>query len=249
MKKNIFLTLSALAITLFFVSCSKGDKGARGPAGIAGPAGPAGGPGTIGASGPVGLAGPAGPVGPAGPNAPAPSVIYSAWANVTNWVAGSGGTNSVHTASRTAPAVTATAIAQNVILGYMRNVSLVKATLDGGNVTIIKNPDVVVLPYSEVTYASLSGTNYSIINEYSHAVTAPGSILLTYKIGNIGFFGAAGLNNAPVAFRYVMIPGGIAGGRFSSGPAAGYTVEQIKKMSYAQVAALFNIPENGSNEK
>lgn len=250
MKKINSLTLSALALAIFFVSCSKGDKGATGPAGLNGPQGPAGSQGTIGASGPIGPAGPQGPVGPAGPNAPAPSVTYSAWANVTNWTStGATGTNSVHIATRAIPAITAAAINQNVIIGYMRSVPLVKATLDGGGATLVRNPDVVLLPYSEVSYVNLSGTFYSVINEYSHAITAPGTLVLTYKVGNVGLFNAASLNTPPAQFRYVMIPSGIAGGRFTSGPAAGYTIEQIKKMSYAQVIKLFNIPEDGSNEK
>jgi hypothetical protein len=47
----------------------------------------------------------------------------------------------------------------------------------------------------------------------------------------------------------VLIPGLIAGGRFTSGPAAGYSMAQLKEMSYQQVSALFAIPENGTNEK
>ena len=50
-------------------------------------------------------------------------------------------------------------------------------------------------------------------------------------------------------FRYVIIPGAVSGSRITIGPAAGYTVEQVKSMSYEQIKALFNIPENGSNEK
>ncbi len=252
MRKNIIITLSTFIVAMFLISCSKGDKGATGTAGIQGPQGPQGIQGGIGGSGAVGPTGAQGIVGPTGPAAGAPSVLYSSWATVTNWVAGSGGSNSVHTALRAAPAVTATAIAQNVILIYMKDVPLVKATIDGGNVTVIKNPDVVQLPYSEVSYVNLSGTNYSIINEYSGFFNAPGNITLTYKVGNVGFFGSGGasaLNSANIQFRYVVIAGGLSGGRFVNGPAAGYTIEQIKSMSYSQVAAMFNIPENGSKEK
>ncbi len=247
MRKNINISLSTFIVALFLFSCSKGDKGATGPAGIQGPQGLQGPQGTIGGSGPVGPAGSVGVVGPTGPAAAAPSVLYSSWSTVTNWVAVSNGTNSVHTASRTTPALTAAAVAQNVVLLFMKDVPLVKATIAGG--TLIKNPDVVLLPYSEVSYVTLSGTNYSIINEYSGAFNVPGTVTLTYKVGAVGFFNVAGLNSANIQFRYVMIASGISGGRFTNGPAAGYTVQQIKQMNYVQIAALFNIPENGSNEK
>ena len=249
MRKNIILSLSTFIVVMFFISCSKGDKGATGPTGIQGPQGVQGPQGTIGSSGPVGPAGSVGIVGPTGPAAGAPSVLYSSWATVTNWVGGSNGTNAVHTASRTTPALTATAVAQNVVLLFMKDVALIKATLDGGNVVIVKNPDVVLLPYSEVSYVTLSGTNYVNINEYSGAFNTPGTVTLTYRVGNVGLYNAASLNSVNTQFRYVMIAAGISGGRFTNGPAAGYTVQQIKQMNYAQIAALFNIPENGSNEK
>ncbi len=50
-------------------------------------------------------------------------------------------------------------------------------------------------------------------------------------------------------YRYILIPGLVSGGRFTSGAAAGYTVDQLKAMSYEDVRTLFNIPENGSREK
>jgi hypothetical protein len=50
-------------------------------------------------------------------------------------------------------------------------------------------------------------------------------------------------------YRYVLIPGLVAGGRFSSGPLAGYTVSQIKSLSYQQLIDLLRIPANGSNTK
>ncbi len=249
MRKNIIISLSSFILVMVLVSCSKGDKGATGPQGIQGPQGLQGAQGIIGPSGAVGPAGPVGVVGPTGPAAPAPSVLYSSWATVTNWVAGSNGTNSVHTASRTTPSITAAAVAQNVILLYLKDVPIVKATIDAGNVAIVKNPDVVLLPYSEVSYVNLSGTNYSIINEYSGAFNTPGTVTLTYKVGNVGLFNVAGLNTSNIQFRYVMIAAGLSGGRFTNGPAAGFTIQQIKQMSYTQIAALFNIPENGSNEK
>ena len=50
-------------------------------------------------------------------------------------------------------------------------------------------------------------------------------------------------------YRYVIIPGGVAGGRIVSGPAAGHTADELRAMSYQQIAQMFNIPSNGSNEQ
>ncbi len=52
-----------------------------------------------------------------------------------------------------------------------------------------------------------------------------------------------------VETRYILIPGTLSGGRFVSGPAAGYDIAQIKSLEYEQVLSIFNIPENGSNDK
>jgi len=50
------------------------------------------------------------------------------------------------------------------------------------------------------------------------------------------------------SFRYVIIPGSVAGGRMVSGPASGHTVNELRAMSYQQIAQLFSIPPNGTNE-
>jgi len=68
------------------------------------------------------------------------------------------------------------------------------------------------------------------------------------SLGNIYLYSDAGANfNGTANFRYIIIPGGVAGGRFVSGAAAGYTVDQIKSMSYQQITSLLNIPSTGTN--
>jgi hypothetical protein len=42
-------------------------------------------------------------------------------------------------------------------------------------------------------------------------------------------------------YRYVIIPGGVAGGKTTGLGGTNYTAEQLKKMPYAQVCKLFNI--------
>jgi hypothetical protein len=51
-------------------------------------------------------------------------------------------------------------------------------------------------------------------------------------------------------YRYIIIPGAEPSGNGrTSGLIAGYTREELKSMSYEKIAAIFNIPETGSNEK
>src|SRR5688572_15763270 len=66
MKKaiNIILYTLCVTITLYLVSCSKGEDGAQGPAGPAGPAGAAGAPGAPGTA----------------------NVIYSPWIDTLNFL-------------------------------------------------------------------------------------------------------------------------------------------------------------------
>ena len=60
---------------------------------------------------------------------------------------------------------------------------------------------------------------------------------------NPGVAVAASSNS--LEFRYILIPGGIAGGRVAG--ATGYTADQLKNMSYEEITALFNIPPDGSS--
>ena len=71
MKKalNLLLYTLCVTVTVFLLSCGKGDDGAPGAAGPAGPAG---------------AAGPAGPAGAAGAPGTA-NVIYSTWIDTTTW--------------------------------------------------------------------------------------------------------------------------------------------------------------------
>jgi hypothetical protein len=58
-----------------------------------------------------------------------------------------------------------------------------------------------------------------------------------------------GFSDGSYSTRYVIIPGGVAGGRMVTGPAAGHTVEELRAMSYQQICQMFNIPLTGSNEQ
>jgi hypothetical protein len=79
-------------------------------------------------------------------------------------------------------------------------------------------------------------------------VAQPGRII--YYYGTMNGSPTTVVFNTLYQFRYVIIPGGVAigaGGRIASGPAAGYTVDELKNMSYDEVARKFNIPATGSN--
>jgi Collagen triple helix repeat (20 copies) len=261
--KKLF-TISSIAFAFSLFAC-KGDTGATGPQGIqgnigpagnAGPAGPQGltgsqgpaGPqGATGAQGPAGaqgaqgvqgvqgpagpqgatgLQGPAGPAGPAGPQGVpgTANVIYSSWAAPQfSWRDTSLGGSNYRINHSNAVSITANVLAQGVVLVYVRN-------------TFGTNDGPFPLPLTQ----SIFSTNITI-----SFLPAVGKIFYTgYTFDNL-----ATQTPTQREFRWVVIPGGVAGGRLTSGPAAGYTVNQVKTMSYSQIASIFNIPPNGTNER
>lgn len=235
MKKLIISSALFFACAALFTSCKKGDTGPQGPQGVQGPAGPTGPTGIIGQSGNVGPQGPAGPQGiqgPQGPTGAAVGIIYSNWLTTTgSWTSSGAGTYSASFLnSKAAPSLTQGIMDNGIILGYIRNFPV------GITPTYVNNQP-QSLPYQEVT----SGW----VDRYDFVAPFPGTIYFLYK--STAAWGTTQIN--PINVRYVLISGNTAGGRFVDGPAAGYTVSQIKSMSYSQVTSLFSIPENGTNEK
>jgi hypothetical protein len=94
------------------------------------------------------------------------------------------------------------------------------------------------LPYN----VGIGGGNFVEVN-YRPAVGRMIVFLHNVLPGTGGFGFLAGHY-----FRYIIIPGGVAGGRMASGVAAGYTVQQLQAMSYDEVLMRFNVPRNGSNQ-
>ena len=188
-----------------------------------GPEGPAG---ANGAQGPAGATGPQGPTGTA-------NVIYSTWTTITALEAAIPAADTTHPDYpgtirrwiRPAPGVTQAILDQGVIISYWRV---------GGSTA-----GVVSLPY---TY-------------YSGAATAPAIIGQWGAVGKIIYFRAA-LNGASTSvglngggeLRYVIIPGGVAGGRGNNEKVAEingqlYSESQLKAMSYAQICSLLKIAQ------
>lgn len=235
MRKLTLAIASLFLSVLIFSSCGKGDTGAVGPQGITGPAGGTGAQGPAGPQGPTGPVGPQGPQGipgPVGPAGPVQTVTYSSWllTGAANWVTTGASTYSADFVyNRTAPGITTTLSDQGIVLAYIKGIPGLGTA--GAN-------QVAQLPYSDVTS--------SYIDLYDFIIPAAGTLRFMYK--NDAFpWGTATLG--AMSTRYVFIAGTVSGGRITSGAAAGYSVDQIKSMSYEQVKALFNIPENGSNEK
>jgi hypothetical protein len=220
MRKYNSACLLFISILFIAVSCTK--EGPEGPAGAQG------------AQGSPGGSGPAGPAGPQGTT----NVTYSPWVTSTpaNWVANdptlTGATEGIAMYKRTAAGVTAAMIDQGLILCYMKGTA--------NNASGIVPNIVVQLPYSYVEDGA--------IDYYGFAIPAPGNIYFTYKT-NLSAFALSAAQLGLFAYRYVLIPGSVAGGRGISSVTTyeGYTAEELKAMSYSQVAQLFNLPADGTN--
>jgi len=218
MRKLRLLSILALAITFIAVSCTK--EGPEGPVGATGPQGPTGATGATGPTGPTGPQGPAGPTGPQGPPGTA-NVIYSPWTDFVGatWLpAANEFGKTVRNYPAAAPGVTASVVTTGVVLVYWRDLGL---------------PNPQQMP-------SISYNITQPVNQYLGFELLAGTIRIKFfNIDNTndpGTFSGAGNS-----YRYIIIPGGIAGGRAAGAGGTNYTAEQLKAMPYAQVCRLFNI--------
>jgi hypothetical protein len=219
MRKLRLLSLFLLAITLITISCTK--EGPEGPVGAQGPQGPAGTTGAAGGTGATGNTGATGATGTA-------NVIYSAWisdAVATNWADTTitllGG---CRRRNLPAPGLADTILNRGVIIVYARG------TVTGNNPVPLAY-DFFFNPFS--ISMGFIPANSKIILYVANVTTA------TTLAGTGLYWGGD--------FRYVLVPGGVAGGRLINGAAAGYTVDKLKTMPYEEVLRKFNIPRDGSN--
>lgn len=227
MRKLRLLSLSFLAIALITVSCTK--EGPEGPVGATGPQGPPGTPGAAGAAGAAGAPGAQGPPGTA-------NVIYSGWipSPTTFSVAGWFDTliTTIGTVSRAnfaAPSMTQAILDQGLTMVYHTFVAS-GSPIGGANAQS--------LPYN----VGIGGGNFVEVN-YRPALGRVFVYLHNVLPGTGGFGFLAGH-----FFRYIIIPGGVAGGRMISGPATGYSVQELQAMPYEQLIRKLNIPRDGSNQ-
>ena len=219
MRKFRLLSLLLLAISFVIVNCTK--EGPEGPVGATGAQGPAGNAGTTGPTGPAGPTGPTGPTGPVGPQGPAgtANVIYSPWFSLSNWHDSTMTDQGLCKVDyRDAPGVTASVISTGVVLSYFSQ---------PGNT--IANP----LPWI------VTSTNPNILIGLR---LSPGR--LVYYNTQINSVAGGIVLSSAYQLRYVIIPGGVAGGRGITPGIGGtqYTEAQIRAMSYEQVCNLFKIP-------
>ncbi|MEI9945589.1 MAG: hypothetical protein WDN26_15400 [Chitinophagaceae bacterium] len=188
--------------------------------------GPEGPVGATGAQGPGGTAGPAGPTGPQGATGTT-NVTYSAWFSFASADWKDSTTpyfGDISRAIKSAPAVTQTVIDQGIVLAYVN-----------------LNPGVYPLPLN-ITNPFFSGETLQF-----GFVAAPSKLI--FYLADLIFPDATGITfSAPI--RYVVIPGSIAGGRGVNSITTtyeGYTANELKTMSYDQVAKIFNLPADGTN--
>lgn len=216
MRKLRLLSILALATTFIVISCTK--EGPEGPVGATGPQGPTGATGATGPTGPTGPQGPAGPTGPQGPAGSA-NVIYSAWATSTSGIRDTtvdGGTFFKVT-HITAPSLSQAILDQGLVLTYMR--------LTG------------VVPVTALPYTAMAGGTTSIISTWNVVQ----KIFINRHTVNCASAACAIGMSSSLEYRYILIPGAIAGGRSAGVGGTNYTAEQLKAMPYEQVCRLFNV--------
>jgi hypothetical protein len=188
-----------------------------------GPEGPAG---ANGAQGPAGATGAAGAQGPVGPGA-----TYSAWYTTTaaDWVAlpDPNQYTGIFKVDRAAPAITQSIIDNGVILGY------------------ISAWRVFGFPRAPETAQMPNWADFNFVDYYDYVVPSAGNISYLYK----SFDPWDAANLAGTKYRYIAIPGTVAGGRNTTPTYGGFTAAELKAMPYEKVASLFHIPAEGTNIK
>jgi hypothetical protein len=165
--------------------------------------------GPAGPQGETGLQGPAGPQGPAG----SANVIYSPW-----FLTGSGWDTLTYasnygayaTYDKAASGITQAIIDNGVVLAYMK-----------GDPTTGLADEVFPLPYTV-------GVGYGFTDLWDFVLNAAGNIRFLYKSDYPWDIATLG----DISFRYIIIPGGVAGGRMLD----------LRRMTYEEVCKLYNIP-------
>jgi len=170
--------------------------------------GPAGPQGTTGLQGPVGSPGSQGQTGSA-------NVIYSSWfLTGSGWdTTGASNYKAIAIFDKAAPAITQSILDSGLVLCYMK-----------GDPTTGLSNQVFPLPYSVGI-----GTGLGFVDLWDFVLDAPGNIRFLYKSDNPWTLAEL----ATISFRYIVIPGGVAGGRMLD----------PRKMTYEQVCTLYNIPQ------
>lgn len=169
--------------------------------------GPAGAQGATGATGPAGPAGSQGPKGDTG----VANVIYSAWLDI---------------AYKPDTIMVGTVVTDTI--GWYSNIAAAKLTnaiLTTGMVNVYVNlntaaqPFITLVPYFDPS-SGLSIQHFDYLNT-----------IQLYSNGNVGTFSIGA--NKYQQYRYVLVPGGVLGGRAAN----------VNWKSYESVKKAFNIPD------
>lgn len=225
MRKFRLLSLLLLAFAFIAINCTKegpegpaGSIGAQGPTGGSGPAGPGGPIGPSGPAGPTGPVGPTGPIGPTGPTGTA-NVIYSSWHPLTNtWRDSSVAAANMKVNDEAVTSISAAITANGVVLGYFR----------------ISGTQTFPLPFTNVNVSLSSPATWGYLPEI-------GKIIYTYFVHSNPLLPPSA--NSSNQYRWIVIPGGVAGGRTTGVGGTNYTADQVRAMSYSQVCSIFRIPQ------
>ncbi len=126
---------------------------------------------------------------------------------------------------RSAPGVTTSILNSGLVMSYL-------GVVTGGNVT--------TGPYEFPFFCTSCSPSMIIFQSLPQV----GKVIF-YATNSTGTL--TGFSDGSYSTRYVIIPGGVAGGRMVTGPGAGHTVDELRAMSYQQIAQMFNLPANGTN--
>lgn len=208
-------TVIILSLATLFTACSKtgpaGPQGQTGATGATGAQGPAGTNGTNGATGATGSQGPAGTA----------NVIYSAWFTPSAYTVTTifGIINFNY--NQSAPGITQTILNSGTVLTY--------GMLNGYVSSLWPTNQVGLLPIT-IDYTEGATTN---INTWSAYATL-GNLRINFVSSTNQYSSDAEIDHAH-SFRYIIIPGGVAGARQSS-PPPDYS-------NYDAVCKYYKIPE------
>ena len=223
--RHLRYLLIIVSFSALIASCTK-----EGPEGPVGGIGPQGIPGSNGSGGTKGQIGDTGPQGPAG----TANVVYSSWIPSPAVFAPTGWADTtlpviglVSRANLSAPSLSQTILDQGFTVVYHTFAAAPSPPTGGANAQS--------LPYTTTASGLILQVNYK---------PAVGRVIVFIK--NLTTSASFGLLGGHY-FRYVLIPGNIAGGRMMNGPAAGFSTDELKNMTYEQLIKKFNIPYNGSN--
>lgn len=220
MRKVKLLSLLLIGFSFILINCTK--EGPQGPAGVAGPQGPTGANGATGATGAAGATGGTGATGATGATGTA-NVIYSSWFSPATWNLETNFGIVERTYTMSTASLTQAIIDNGVVLVYMKFV--------GFSPAINQLPVYIADQDRSYLFRAQSGSIKGVYYLLANRTTDPGII----PSGN--------------QIRYILIPGGVAGGRgvnsekIAQIKGQSYTETQLKGMSYTEVCKLLAIAQ------